>query len=204
MIGRIRGQLVEISGNAVLVDVGGVGYELEVTVGTLSQLPQMKKQDHPVALYTHFVVREDAQQLYGFASRDERDLFRALIRITGVGPKLALALISSVSLVELSACVQAGDVAVLTRVPGVGRKTAERLLVELKDKLPALSPQEIALAQGADGQAAGEAEEALVALGYRPAEAARMIGGVKNDGASTEEMVRAALRLAARAAEGAA
>ena len=204
MIGRIRGQLIEISGNTVLLDVGGVGYEVEVTVGALSQLPQMHKQDHPVELYTHFVVREDAQLLYGFASRDERDLFRALIRITGVGPKLALSLISSVSLVELSACVQSGDAAALTRVPGVGRKTAERLLVELKDKLPALSPQEIALARSADGQAAGEAEDALVALGYRPAEAARMIAGVKEASASTEDMVRAALRLAARHAEGAA
>ena len=204
MIGRIRGQLLEISGNTVLLDVGGVGYEVEVTVGALSQLPQMHKQDHPVGLYTHFVVREDAQLLYGFASRDERDLFRALIRITGVGPKLALSLISSVSLVELAACVQSGDAAALTRVPGVGRKTAERLLVELKDKLPALSAQEIALARSADGQAAGEAEDALVALGYRPAEAARMIAGVKEASASTEDMVRAALRLAARHAEGAA
>jgi Holliday junction DNA helicase RuvA len=105
--------------------------------------------------------------------------------------------------VELSACVQGGDATVLTRVPGVGRKTAERLLVELKDKLPVLSAQEIALARGARGQSAGEAEDALVALGYRPAEAARMIAGVEDDTASTEDMVRAALRLAARQAEGA-
>ncbi len=201
MIGRIKGQLVEITDNILLLDVGGVGYEVEVTLGVLGKLPA---RNQPLTLYTHFLVREDAQQLYGFSSRDERDLFRALIRITGVGPKLALNLISTISLGELSACVQGGDAVLLTRVPGVGRKTAERLLVELKGKLPALGAQAAALVGGAGDRAAGEAVDALVALGYRPAEAARMIADVKAQGASTEEMVRAALRQAARQAEGAA
>jgi len=201
MIGRIKGQLVEISENVVLLDVAGVGYELEVTLGVLGQLPA---RDETVTLYTHFVVREDAQLLFGFASREERDLFRALIRITGIGPKLALNLISSVSLVELANCVRNGEVGVLTRVPGVGRKTAERLLVELKGKLPAYGVAALDRAGAAPGRAANEAEDALVALGYRPAEAARMVDGVRDDGETTEDLVRAALRRAARQAEGAA
>jgi Holliday junction DNA helicase RuvA len=201
MIGRIKGQLVEISENVVLVDVAGVGYELEVTLGVLALLPA---RDDVVTLYTHLVVREDAQLLYGFASREERDLFRALIRITGVGPKLALNLISSVSLVELASCVQSGEVGVLTRVPGVGRKTAERLLVELKGKLTVVAAGEVGRAVAGAGRSASEAEDALVALGYRPAEASRMIDGVRSEGGSTEDLVRAALRRAARQAEGAA
>ncbi len=201
MIGRIRGQLIEISENVVLLDVAGVGYEVEVTLGVLGQLPA---RDETVTLHTHFVVREDAQLLYGFASREERDLFRALIRITGVGPKLALNLISSVSLVELANCVRSGEVGVLTRVPGVGRKTAERLLVELKGKLPAHVAGEHSRPVTGTGRAVSEAEDALVALGYRPAEASRMIDGVRGEGESTEDLVRAALRRAARQAEGAA
>ncbi len=133
MIGRIEGQLVEITDNVLLVLVGGIGYEVEVSHNVLASLPG---RDQRVRLYTHFVVREDAQQLYGFASRAERDLFRVFIRISGVGPRLAMALISSVSLPELASSVRAGQIGVLTRVPGVRRKTAERLLVELRDKLP--------------------------------------------------------------------
>jgi len=201
MIGRIKGQLIEITDNFVLLDVAGVGYEVEVTLGVLGQLPA---REETLILYTHFVVREDAQQLYGFASRDERDLFRALIRITGVGPKLALNLISSVSLAELSRGVQDGDVAMLTRVPGVGRKTAERLLVELKGKLPVVSASDPSRSGLRTGPAAREAEDALVALGYRPVEAARMIEGVRDEAETTEDLVRAALRRAARQAEGAA
>jgi Holliday junction DNA helicase RuvA len=199
MIGRIEGQLVEISDNVVLVAVGGVAYEIEVTGTALGRLPA---RGSPVAFYTHFVVREDAQQLYGFASRAERELFRTLIRISGVGPKLALALISAVTLEDLSFAVSARDTALLTRVPGIGKKTAERLLVELEDKLPAVAVTDAPVApRGANRVAAMEAERALVALGYRPAEAARAIESYRETAMTTEEIVRAALKQLARAAE---
>ena len=192
MIGRIQGQLVEVAENVILVNTGGVCYEVELTSTALGRLPGT---DMPVDLFTHFLVREDAQLLYGFASRDERDLFRALIRITGVGPKLALNLISSIPLADLARSVQSKDVALLTRVPGVGRKTAERLLVELKDKLADLVVVTEAGALPRGGQSAEEAEKALMALGYKAQEAQRVVSEVLEAGAaSTEEIVRAALR----------
>lgn len=196
MIGRISGQLVEVADGTILVDAGGVAYELEVTSAALGQLPPASGQ---VQLYTHFVVREDANLLYGFASRDERDLFRALIRITGVGPKLALGLISAVSLAQLAQCVRDNDVTMLTRVPGVGRKTAERLLVELKNRLEELLVvPEPALSRGAP-QAAVEAEQALQALGYKPQEAQRAVSAVADGYGTAEEIVTAALKRAAHA-----
>lgn len=197
MIGRIEGHLVEISDNVILVSCGGVGYEVEVTHNVLAALPG---RDKPVRLYTHFVVREDAQQLYGFASRAERDLFRVFIRISGIGPKLALALLSSMTVEELAASVQAGDVDVLIRVPGVGRKKAERLLVELKDKLPEVVAAPVAAVASGAERAVAEAEQALVSLGYRPPEAARLIGAVKGDGGSAEALIRAALKRVAQQA----
>ena len=200
MIGRIEGQLVEISDNVVLLAVGGVGYEVEVTHNVLAALPG---RDRTLSLYTHFVVREDVQQLYGFGSRAERDLFRVLIRISGVGPKLAVALLSSMSIHELAAAVRHDDVGVLTRTPGVGRKKAERLLVELRDKLPETvmpGPVEV---QPADNLAVQEAERALVSLGYRPQEAARLIASVKGEADGTEALIRAALKRVAGQAEAA-
>ena len=192
MIGRIQGQLVEVAENVILVNTGGICYEVELTSTALGRLPAA---DAAVDLFTHFLVREDAQLLYGFASRDERDLFRALIRITGVGPKLALNLISSIPLADLARSVQNNDVAPLTRVPGVGRKTAERLLVELKDRLADLVVVAEAGRPPLGGESAEEAEEALVALGYKPQEAQRVVRDVMSEGAaSTEEIVRAALR----------
>jgi Holliday junction DNA helicase RuvA len=192
MIGRIQGQLVEVAENVILVNTGGICYEVELTSTALGRLPAA---DASVDLFTHFLVREDAQLLYGFASRDERDLFRALIRITGVGPKLALNLISSIPLADLARSVQNNDVALLTRVPGVGRKTAERLLVELKDRLADLVVVAEVGRPPHGGESAGEAEEALVALGYKPQEAQRVVSEVLAEGStSTEEIVRAALR----------
>ena len=191
MIGRIEGQLVEITGNVILVAVGGIGYEVEVSHNVLASLPG---RDQPVRFYTHFVVREDAQQLYGFVSRAERDLFRLFLRISGVGPRLAMSLISSVTLPELAASVRAGQVNVLTRVPGVGRKTAERLMVELKDKLPDVVLPAAAAIPREGKVAVQEAEQALVKLGYRPAEAARLVDSVRAEASSVEDLVRAALR----------
>lgn len=200
MIGRIEGQLVEVTDNVLLVAVGGIGYEVEVTHNVLAELPG---RDKAVRLYTHFVVREDAQQLYGFSSRAERDLFRVLIRISGVGPKLALALISSMSLAELAAAVRADDVDVLVRVPGVGRKKAERLLVELRDKLPdSVVPGPVPVT-AAGNRAEQDAEEALVSLGYRPPEAARLVASIRHEGDSVEALVRAALRRVAGQTEAA-
>lgn len=198
MIGRIQGQLVEVSENNILVDTGGVCYELEITSTARTRLPPASSH---VQLYTHFVVREDAQLLYGFANRDERDLFRALIRINGVGPKLALSLISSVALGDLARSVQDKDTSLLTRVPGVGRKTAERLLVELKDTLADLVIVEEMSSGSSGSRVALEAEQALIALGYRPNEAQRVVSAVEVEAATTEEIVRAALKRIAQQTE---
>lgn len=198
MIGRIEGQLVEIADNVILLAVGGVGYEVEVSHNVLAALPG---RDQPVRLYTHFVVREDAQLLYGFASRSERDLFRVLLRMAGIGPKVALALISSITLAEIGAAVRDNDVTMLLRVPGIGRKKAERLLLDLKDKLPEGLAQASTAAVGVAGVAVQEAERALVSLGYRPVEAARLVASIKDEADTAEELVRAALRRVARQTE---
>ncbi len=198
MIGRIQGQLVEVSEKTILVDTGGVCYELEITSTALTRLPPMSSQ---VQLFTHFVVRQDAQLLYGFANREERNLFRTLIRINGVGPKLALSLISSIALGDLARSVQDNDTSLLTRVPGVGRKTAERLLIELKDTLADVVIVEDINARRSSNRVAIEAEQALVALGYRPSEAQRVVSSVEIEAASTEQIVRAALKRIARQTE---
>lgn len=198
MIGRIKGQLVEVVENVILLDAGGVAYEVELTSTALARLPA---RDHELSLYTHFVVREDAQLLYGFATREERDLFRVLIRINGVGPKLAVKLISSIDLHDLAVSVANKDVAMLMRVPGVGRKTAERLLVELKDKLGDLVSGEVTTLDRGDNRAALEAEGALISLGYKSSEAARVINSVRSEGGNAEDLLRAALQRIGKVAE---
>lgn len=198
MIGRLRGTLAEKQPPHLLVDVGGVGYELEVPMTTLYRLPGVGE---PLTLHTHLVVREDAQLLYGFAEKRERELFRELIRLNGVGPKLALALMSGLEVDELVRCVQAGDTKALTRVPGVGKKTAERLLVELKDRflawesLPGIVPLVVEPARvSAVSSAEADAVSALVALGFKPAEASRAVSLVDEDGLSSEDLIRRALK----------
>jgi len=192
MIGRIQGKLVEAGNQVALVDVGGVAYEVEVAAGLYAGLPPAGGD---LTLHTHFLVRDDVQQLYGFASRMERDLFRALMRIPSVGPKLAMAVISTFGLEELAGAAAQGDVACLTRVPGVGRKTAERMLIDLQDRLSEfdLRPSRAAK-RGDDG--AEEAERALVALGYKAGEAARLVAEIDGTAASAAEIVREALRRA--------
>jgi Holliday junction DNA helicase RuvA len=202
MIGRIQGHLIEQTDSQILVDVGGLAYEVEVTAAALQEL--VVAPGAPVQLYTHFIVREDAQLLYGFLSRLQRDVFRDLIRISGVGPKLAQSILASLALEELAYCVRNKDVAMLTRVPGVGKKTAERLLMELKDRLQNLSA--IETVRTAPGMAvAGEAEAALVALGYKPVEAQRAItlarAEADNADAGTEELIRLALKQISRRSE---
>ena len=167
MIGRIAGTLLEKHPPLVLVDVNGVGYEIDVPMSTFYNLPAAGER---VALHTQLIVREDAHQLYGFASHDERAAFRQLLKISGVGPKLALTILSGLSVAELSHVVAAQEVGRLTRIPGIGKKTAERLLLELRDKLPGAAA---ALLTGAESAPAARNDvlDALLALGYNEREA---------------------------------
>jgi holliday junction DNA helicase RuvA len=192
MIGSLRGRISSKTPPQLTVDVGGLGYELEAPMSTFLHLPPVGAE---VQLLTHLVVREDAHVLYGFASEEERRLFRSLIKVSGVGPKIALALLSGISVSAFAECVVNGDTAALTRIPGVGRKTAERLIVEMRDRLavPAMSPTATAT-----GSPEGEAYGALVALGYRPAEATRLLKAVGPGTPSTEELIRRALQGAVR------
>lgn len=197
MIGRIQGVLLEKRAPELLIDVHGVGYELQVPMTTVYQLPEVGQ---PVTLYTHFSVREDAQQLFGFASQRERELFRLLIKVNGVGPKLALAILSGMDVDGFVRCVRDGDSVTLTRIPGVGKKTAERLLVEVRDRLKAWHQTAGISADAlpdlpAVGDYLAEAESALVALGYKPQEAARAIAAVQADSPEdSAELIRRALK----------
>ncbi len=193
MIGRLRGVLLEKRAPWLLLDVHGVGYELEAPMTTFYELPELGQQ---VELFTHLVVREDAQLLYGFARESERAVFRLLIRISGVGAKLALSILSGMSADELARCVQAGDTAPLVKLPGIGKKTAERLIVEMRDKLPGSAGTGLCAAPGRPmpGDAVSDAVSALVALGYKPQEASRLVGAVDSAGLGSEEIVRAALK----------
>ncbi|KGE02587.1 Holliday junction branch migration protein RuvA [Pseudohaliea rubra] len=200
MIGSLRGILVAKQPPEILVDVGGIGYELQVPMTTLFQLPALGQE---VALVTHFAVREDAQVLYGFIDPRDRELFRNLVRVSGVGPKLALAILSGMDADSFVRCVQRDDTASLVALPGVGRKTAERLLVEMRDRLKDWLEDPAAAATPAVGRPAditADAEGALVALGYKPAEAARLVAAVNDDSiGDSEELIRRALRSTVRA-----
>lgn len=192
MIGSIRGQIVSKTPPQLTVEVGGIGYELEAPMSTFFLLPGVGAD---VRLLTHLVVREDAHILYAFATEDERRLFRSLIKVSGVGPKIALALLSGINVDAFAQCVQNQDIAALTRVPGIGRKTAERLVVEMRDRLgPPASPEAAAIAGPAGANPEAEAFGALVALGYRPAEATRLLKAAGPGTHSTEELIRRALQ----------
>ncbi|MGI9335160.1 MAG: Holliday junction branch migration protein RuvA [Gammaproteobacteria bacterium] len=195
MIGRIEGRLCEKHPPSLVVDVNGVGYELEAPMTTFYDLPEAGAA---VALHTHLVVREDAQQLFGFLRRGDRDLFRQLIKISGVGAKLALAILSGLSASELATCIQAGDTARLSRLPGIGKKTAERLVIELRDRLvPGTAEQAVPAGQPAPAVAQDcvtEAVSALVALGLKPPEASRRVLAVEGEDLAVEEIVRRALK----------
>jgi len=194
MIGSLTGVLAEKAPPRLLIDVGGVGYDVEAPMSTFYTLPATGQR---VRLLIHHVVREDAQLLYGFASEAERTVFRDLLKISGVGPRIALAILSGVSIDVFSQLVQGQDVAALTRIPGVGRKTAERLLVEMKDKLQTSTtvPDTADLPPGGPQ---AEALNALLALGYKPAEATRLLKQAGDDTQSTEELIRRALQSAGR------
>lgn len=201
MISFLSGTLIEKAAPFLTIDVNGVGYEVQASLNTFSVLP---KKGEAIRLLTHFVVREDAQLLYGFADSAERQLFRTLIKVNGVGPKLALAILSGMDAASFSRCVLAGDVVALTRLPGVGKKTAERLIVEMKDRLREWHLETASLLEGdIDGQDAGisqsvmlaEAENALIALGYKPVEASKALAKLDLSAIdSSESAIRAALK----------
>lgn len=199
MIGRIKGILIEKTPPDILIDVSGVGYELQVPMNTFYRLPE---QNESVMLFTHFVVREDAQALYGFYDVQERSLFRALIKISGVGPKLGLAILSGIDSNEFVRVVRNNDVNTLVSLPGIGKKTAERLIIEMRDKLKDwYGGEEQGLDSGsgeglvAANQAVEEAQSALVALGYKPREAAQAVKSVAVDGMTNQELIRQALKV---------
>lgn len=197
MIGRIRGTLLEKRPGLVLIEAGGLGYNVEIPYTTFFHLGEVGSE---TTLLTHFAVREDAQTLYGFAAGVDRDLFRALIRTSGVGPKLALAILSGLDSEAFIAAVDSHDLATLVKIPGVGKKTAERLLVEMSDRIKKLEQApggrtvHLSAPPGNSARAADEAEEALVALGYKPQEASRAIARIAVDGMDSETLIRQALK----------
>ena len=198
MIGFLRGKLAAKHPPQLLVDVGGVGYEVEAPMSTFYGLPGVGSEVH---LFTHLVVREDAHVLFGFGTERERSLFRELIKVSGVGPRIALAILSGVTVDEFHRSIEAQDVATLVRVPGIGRKTAERLVIEMRDRLkglagPAFVPGSPPPSSG-PGSAQAEAFAALVSLGYKPPEVTRLMQKVDASVTTTEELIRHALRAAA-------
>lgn len=197
MIGFMRGRLAARHPPQLVVDVNGVGYEIEAPMSTFYGLPPVGAEVH---LHTHLVVREDAHVLYGFGTERERGLFRELIKVSGVGPRIALAILSGITVDDFHRCVDAQDAAALVRVPGVGRKIADRLVIEMRDRLKGLAGRAFvpgAAGAGGPSGAHAEAHAALVALGYKPSEVTRLLGKVDPSVTATEDLIRHALRAAA-------
>lgn len=186
-----------------MLEVHGVGYEVQAPMTTFYQLPEVGNE---VYLFTHLLVREDAHTLFGFSTEQEKHLFRTLIKVNGVGPKLALAILSGISAQGFTQCVLDQDVATLTRVPGIGKKTAQRLIIEMRDKLTNLDTSELMVcndalgmpAAGRPSNPADEAVHALIALGYKSSEASRMVSGIDGQGLRTEDIIRSALQAAVK------
>jgi Holliday junction DNA helicase RuvA len=199
MIGFLRGRLTAKQPPALVIDVGGVGYEVEAPMSTFYGLPAVGAD---IQLFTHLVVREDAHILFGFATERERRLFRELLKVSNVGPKLALALLSGMTVDQFLMCIEGQDVDALVRIPGVGRKTAERLLIEMKDRIKSLGslPGVTIVAGASEPQSGAQAEafSALIALGYKPAEVTRLLKAVDPAVQTTEEIIRRALQAAAQ------
>ena len=194
MISRLSGTLVSKRPPQLVIDVAGVGYEVEAPLSVFYDLPEIGQ---PLVLLTHLQIKEDAHTLYGFASEAERVLFRQLLKISGIGAKLALTVLSGASSNELARCVVEGDTASLTRLPGIGKKTAERIIIELRDKLDAFTTADASRVPSAISRPAGagsEATNALIALGYKPHEVSRMVNLVAKPGMAVEEIIRLALQ----------
>ncbi|MDR3492754.1 MAG: Holliday junction branch migration protein RuvA [Gammaproteobacteria bacterium] len=198
MIGQLKGILLEKQPPQLILDVNGVGYEIDASMNTFYHLPEVGQA---ITLFTHFVVREDAHLLYGFHAKEERALFRTLLKVNGVGPKLALTILSSIDPTEFVRCVVNNDTASLVRLPGVGKKTAERLIIEMRDKVANWQPVESMsvnelpnssrVSRNQDSQ---DAVSALIALGYKPQEASRVVSKVDDGSLSSEEIIRRSLR----------
>ncbi|MDO9454402.1 MAG: Holliday junction branch migration protein RuvA [Stagnimonas sp.] len=196
MIGRLTGKLVLKAPPQLVLDVSGVGYEIEAPMSTFYRLPAVGET---VALHTHLTIREDAHLLFGFATTQEKSLFRELIKLSGVGPKLALAVLSGVSVEEFWNLVRSGDAVRLTKLPGIGKKTAERMLLELREKAGG-SDNAVNLG-GSSPQPAtplAEARSALESLGYKPADAVKMTDAFTTEGLGTDQIIREALKRAVR------
>ena len=198
MIGFLKGTLLQKRPPFLLLDVQGVGYELESPMSTVYDLPE---EGQDVSLYAHLVVREDAQLLFGFSDQEQRELFRSLLKVNGVGPRVALAILSTLSTAEFLDCIRLEDAATLTRVPGIGKKTAERMLLDMRDRVEGMTPA------GATGAAVAaphadnpvsDAISALVALGFRPAEASRAVDAVREQSDARDELIRNALQQLAK------
>ncbi|HJU08913.1 MAG TPA: Holliday junction branch migration protein RuvA [Rhodanobacteraceae bacterium] len=192
MIGRLRGTLVAKQPPWIVLDVGGIGYELEVPMSTLYDLPETGRE---VTLLTHYAIKEDTAALYGFLREEERALFRNLQKVSGIGARISLAVLSGVSTNEFARLVHDSDIGALTRIPGIGKKTAERIVVELRDRIDAISPSQ-PRAQGKPSSPQEEAVAALQQLGYKPAEAARLAREAASNGDDAEAIIRKALRVA--------
>ena len=195
MIGSLKGHLSAKQAPHVIVECGGVGYEVETPMSTFLELPAIGSE---LFLHTHLQVREDSQTLFGFASHEEKSLFRTLLKVSGVGAKMGLAILSGMSVADFERCVRYEDTALLVKIPGVGKKTAERLIVEMRDKIgESTAAAVIAGAEKIVTDARGEAVEALVALGYRPREVRRLLEKLHIADKSAEDIIRLALRQAA-------
>jgi Holliday junction DNA helicase RuvA len=194
MIGRLKGIIVDKNAPQIIIDINGLGYEVETPLSTFCRL----RLGETEVLWTHLVVREDAQLLYGFSEKEERALFRLLLKISGVGPKLALALLSGMEPAALLRCIESEDITTLTKIPGVGKKTAERLMIELRDRIKDLTPHSATpserLTLTSPLSPVAEAEQALMALGYKPLEAQKAVALVKNQHDDTAGLIRAALK----------
>jgi len=191
VIGRLTGVLARSTPPSLLVDVNGVAYEIEAPMSTFYDLPAVGER---VTLYTHLVVREDAHLLYGFSRESTRQLFRHLLKVNGVGPRVALAILSGLSEPELVACLASEDIARLTKVPGIGRKTAERLVIELRDKVDFGATASTARLPSGPADPVQEAVSALIALGYKPGEASRAASAVTGSDLRSEDIIRQALK----------
>jgi Holliday junction DNA helicase RuvA len=192
MIGSLRGKLIFKQAPAIIIECHGVGYDVETPMSTFFELPATGEA---LFLYTHLVVREDAQILYGFATDDERRLFRTLLKVRGIGAKIGLAILSAMSVASFNRCIEYEDTASLSKIPGIGKKTAERMIIEMRDRIDKSISGEaikVTVEQGAKS----EAVDALVSLGYKPAEVNKLIANLDVDGQSAEDIIRLALRQA--------
>ena len=193
MIGSLRGRLTFKQPPSIIIECNGVGYDVETPMSTFFQLPAVGDE---LFLFTHLLVREDAQILYGFATDNERSLFRLLLRVRGVGAKIGLAILSAMSVADFNRSIEYEDTTALSKIPGIGKKTAERLVIELRDRVDKAAVPGQTVNVSVDKGARAEAVDALIALGYRPAEVNKLVSALDTDDQSAEEIIRAALRQA--------